>query len=40
MRLNCWPPYTQALGEIAERFGFKLSSRKRSGQMVHVYLDA
>jgi predicted nucleotidyltransferase component of viral defense system len=33
-------PFTQALGEIAERLGFKLSSRKRSGQMVHVYLDA
>jgi predicted nucleotidyltransferase component of viral defense system len=33
-------PYTQALGEIAERLGFKVSSRKRSGQMVHVYLDA
>jgi predicted nucleotidyltransferase component of viral defense system len=33
-------PYTQALGEIAERLGFKLSSRKRSGQMVQVYLDA
>jgi predicted nucleotidyltransferase component of viral defense system len=33
-------PYTQALGEIAKRLGLIVSSRKRSGQMVHVYLDA
>ena len=33
-------PFTQALGEIADRLGLNVSSRQRSGQMVHVYLDA
>ncbi|HSZ13101.1 MAG TPA: nucleotidyl transferase AbiEii/AbiGii toxin family protein [Solirubrobacteraceae bacterium] len=33
-------PYTQALGDLAERLGLIVSSRQRSGQMVHVYLDA
>ena len=33
-------PYTQALGDLAERLGLTVSSRQRSGQMVHVYFDA
>jgi hypothetical protein len=33
-------PFTQALSEIADRLGLNVSSRQRSGQMVHVYLDA
>ena len=33
-------PYTQALGDLAERLGLTVSSRRRSRQMVHVYLDA
>lgn len=33
-------PFTQALGEIADRLGLTVSSRQRSGQMVHVYFDA
>jgi predicted nucleotidyltransferase component of viral defense system len=33
-------PYTQALGALAERLRLTVSSRQRSGQMVHVYLDA
>jgi len=33
-------PYTQALAKIADRIGFTVSSRQRSGQMVHVYFDA
>jgi predicted nucleotidyltransferase component of viral defense system len=33
-------PFTQALARIAERVGLTVSSRQRSGQMVHVYLDA
>lgn len=33
-------PYTQALGQIAQRLGLAVSSRRRSGQMVHVYFDA
>jgi predicted nucleotidyltransferase component of viral defense system len=33
-------PFTQALGTLADRLGLTLSSRQRSGQMVHVYLDA
>jgi predicted nucleotidyltransferase component of viral defense system len=32
-------PYTQALTRIAEEVGLTVSSRQRSGQMVHVYLD-
>ena len=32
-------PYTQALAKIAERVGLTVSSRQRSGQMVHVYFD-
>ncbi len=32
-------PYTQALTAIADRVGLVVSSRLRSGQMVHVYLD-
>ena len=32
-------PYTQALAKIAEQVGLTVSSRQRSGQMVHVYLD-
>jgi predicted nucleotidyltransferase component of viral defense system len=32
-------PYTQALTGIADRVGLTVSSRQRSGQMVHVYLD-
>jgi hypothetical protein len=32
-------PYTQALAKIAEEIGLTVSSRQRSGQMVHVYLD-
>lgn len=36
-----WPnPYTQALAKIAEGVGLTVSSRQRSGQMVHVYFDA
>ena len=30
-------PYTQALAKIAEEVGLTVSSRQRSGQMVHVY---
>jgi len=33
-------PYTQALGALADRLGLTVSSRQRSGQMVHVYLAA
>jgi hypothetical protein len=33
-------PFTQALGRIADRLGLTVSSRQRSGQMVHVYFDA
>jgi predicted nucleotidyltransferase component of viral defense system len=33
-------PFTQALGEIADRLGLTVSNRQRSGQMVHVYFDA
>lgn len=33
-------PYILALGRIADRLGLTVSSRRRSGQMVHVYLDA
>jgi len=33
-------PYTQALAKIAEGVGLTVSSRQRSGQMVHVYFDA
>jgi predicted nucleotidyltransferase component of viral defense system len=33
-------PYTQALTKIAEEIGLTVSSRQRSGQMVHVYLDS
>jgi predicted nucleotidyltransferase component of viral defense system len=32
-------PYTQALAGVADRVGLVVSSRQRSGQMVHVYLD-
>ena len=32
-------PFTQALGRIADRLGLTVSSRQRSGQMVHVYFD-
>jgi predicted nucleotidyltransferase component of viral defense system len=32
-------PYTQALAKIADEIGLTVSSRQRSGQMVHVYLD-
>lgn len=32
-------PYTQALAKIAEGVGLTVSSRQRSGQMVHVYFD-
>jgi hypothetical protein len=32
-------PYTQALAKIAEDVGLTVSSRQRSGQMVHVYFD-
>jgi hypothetical protein len=32
-------PYTQALAGVADRVGLIVSSRQRSGQMVHVYLD-
>jgi predicted nucleotidyltransferase component of viral defense system len=32
-------PSTQALTKIAEEIGLIVSSRQRSGQMVHVYLD-
>ena len=32
-------PYTQALADVADRVGLTVSSRQRSGQMVHVYLD-
>ncbi len=32
-------PYTQALARIAADTGLTVSSRQRSGQMVHVYLD-
>lgn len=32
-------PYTQALAKIAEQVGLTVSSRQRSGQMVHVYFD-
>jgi Nucleotidyl transferase AbiEii toxin, Type IV TA system len=32
-------PYTQAIARIAEKVGLTVSSRQRSGQMVHVYLD-
>jgi predicted nucleotidyltransferase component of viral defense system len=32
-------PYTQALTRIADEVGLTVSSRQRSGQMVHVYLD-
>lgn len=33
-------PYTQALAKLAEKIGLTVASRQRSGQMVHVYLDA
>lgn len=33
-------PYTQALTRIADEIGLTVSSRQRSGQMVHVYLDS
>jgi hypothetical protein len=33
-------PYTQALAKVAEGVGLTVSSRQRSGQMVHVYFDA
>ena len=33
-------PYTQSLAKIAEGVGLTVSSRQRSGQMVHVYFDA
>lgn len=33
-------PYTLALAKIAENIGLTVSSRQRSRQMVHVYLDA
>jgi predicted nucleotidyltransferase component of viral defense system len=32
-------PYTQALAKLAEGVGLTVSSRQRSGQMVHVYFD-
>ena len=32
-------PYTQALAKVAEEVGLTVSSRQRSGQMVHVYFD-
>ncbi len=32
-------PYTQALAKLADEIGLTVSSRQRSGQMVHVYLD-
>jgi predicted nucleotidyltransferase component of viral defense system len=32
-------PYTQALAKIAEEVGLTVSSRRRSGQMVHVHFD-
>jgi predicted nucleotidyltransferase component of viral defense system len=32
-------PYTQALSKIADQVDLTVSSRQRSGQMVHVYLD-
>jgi len=32
-------PYTQALAKLADEIGLAVSSRQRSGQMVHVYLD-
>ena len=33
-------PYTQALARIAEGVGLTVSSRQRSGQMVHVHFEA
>jgi predicted nucleotidyltransferase component of viral defense system len=32
-------PFTQALARVAEGLGLTVSSRQRSGQMVHVYFD-
>jgi predicted nucleotidyltransferase component of viral defense system len=32
-------PHTEALARIAAEIGLTVSSRQRSGQMVHVYLD-
>jgi predicted nucleotidyltransferase component of viral defense system len=32
-------PYTQALAKLADEIELTVSSRQRSGQMVHVYLD-